>query len=163
MAYTAGVWSGPYPLTLGNFAPPGAPIATAADVHGFLNVLTVGNDGALATKWDCTPLWCGTSALTGTGFAPPGAAVSAVNFNNQSLNVFVVDANGALDVLTNPGLGWQGPNAIAANIAQPGAAMDVSVESSTQLDVFALSASADSGIVESINTGSGWSAPVALP
>ena len=163
MAYSAGIWSGPYPLTLGNFAPPGAPVATAVDVHGFLNVLTVGNDGALSTKWDCTSLWCGTTALTSTGFAPPGAVVSAVNFNNKSLNVFVVDAKGTLDVLTNPGTGWQGPSAIAANIGQPGAATDVSVESSTQLDVFALSSSAASGVVESTNTGGGWSSPVELP
>jgi hypothetical protein len=163
MAFGGGVWSGPWLLTLGNFAPPGGSVATAVDVHGFLNVFTIANDGALYTKWDCTSLWCGATALTRTGFAPPGGNVSAINFNNQSINAFLVDGTGALDVLSNGGLGWQGPTVIAANIAQPGAAVGAGIQSPTQLDLFAVANASPSGLVESINTGAGWSAPVALP
>ncbi|HLK36078.1 MAG TPA: hypothetical protein VKU41_04950, partial [Polyangiaceae bacterium] len=162
MAYTSGIWSGPYVLSATNFAPAGGAVATATDVHGYLNAFTVANDGALYTKWDCTALWCGPTSLTATAFAPPGGHVSAINFNNASMNAFLVDNTGSVNTLVNAGLGWAGPSVVAANLAQPGAPTQPVAESTTQLDVFALATGVASGMVESINTGSGWSAPVTL-
>jgi hypothetical protein len=162
MAFYAGAWSGPWSLTLGNFAPPGAPVATANDVHGYLNAFTVGNDGALYTKWDCTSAWCGPTALTATGFAPKGANLSSVNFNNQSLNVFLIDNTGTIDVLSNAGISWTTPSAIgSSNFAQPGAPTTTAIESN-QLDVFAVAAATQAGVVESVSTGGAWSSPVQL-
>ena len=163
MWYLGGVWGGPYVLTATNFAPPGAPVATATDVHGYLNILTIGNDGALYTDWDVTPAWSGATALTATGFAPPGGHVSAINFKSLSMNVFLVDNAGTIDALSNVGVGWVGPTAVGANLAQPGAAVGASIEGTNQLDLFAAAVATASGLVESTNTGSGWSAPVALP
>jgi hypothetical protein len=134
MAFNGTNWSGPTYLTLGSFAPPGGGVATAFDVHGFLNVLTVGNDGNLYTKWDSTNLWSGPTALTGG--AVPGGGVSAVNLNNSSLNVFYVDTAGNLNVMANGGSSWAGPSTAASNIAAPGAPSAMASESSSQEDVF---------------------------
>ena len=46
----------------------------------------VGNNGAVYTKWDATPLWAGPTALTAAGAAPVAGHLSAANFNNRSLN-----------------------------------------------------------------------------
>jgi hypothetical protein len=165
MAYNSGAWTGPWILTGTDFAPPGAPLATANDVYGYLNVFAVANDGALYTTWECTPpyYWCGTTPLTATGFAPPAGNVAAANFSNQSMNAFLVDNAGTLQVLSDPGPAWSAPTAIATKLADPGSVVSAALESASQLDVFAGSLNAASGIVESVNTGAGWSVPAALP
>ncbi|MGH7439961.1 MAG: ricin-type beta-trefoil lectin domain protein [Polyangiaceae bacterium] len=158
MAFNLGVWSGPYSLTASNFAPPGAPVAAALDVHGFMNVFTVGNDGAVYTKWDATPLWSGPTALTATGFARPGSELSAAT--GSALNAFVVDATGTIDVLSNAGLSWQGPTAISdVGVAMPGASTSAAIQGG-QLHLLAVTLA---GVVESVNGGSGWSLPVSVP
>ena len=163
MAFNYGFWSGPYTLTVTNFAPAGTPVAAALDVHGYMNVMLIGNDGALYTKWDATPLWSGPTALTATGFAPPGGSVSAINSNNQSLNAFVIDNSGTIDGLSNAGSSWQGPTAIGVRLAAPGAATGVAVEGTNELHLFAVATGTGSGVVESVNSGGGWSAPVVMP
>jgi microsomal dipeptidase-like Zn-dependent dipeptidase len=163
MAFNLGVWSGPYVLSVTGFAPPGAPVAAAKDVHGYLNAFVIGNDGALYTKWDATPLWSGPTAITATGFAPPNGRISAVQFSSSSspaLDVFVVDDTGALDMLTNAGTSWQGPTALTApGAARPGAATSAAVQGS-QLDLIAVTVA---GTEEWTSSGTGWSAPVAVP
>jgi hypothetical protein len=144
-----------------NFAPPGGQVATATDVHGYLNVFTVAKDGALYTKWDCTSLWCGPTALTATGFAPTGANVSAINISNLALDVFLVDNTGTIDGFANTGAAWQGPTAIAANFAQPGAVTVPAIEGS-QLDLFSAAPGVPSGVIESVYTNA-WSAPAVMP
>jgi hypothetical protein len=160
MAFNLGLWTGPFVLTVPAFAPAGAPVAAAMDVHGFLNAFVVGNDGALYTKWDATPLWSGPTAITATGFAQPGSGVSAINFANTSLYAFVVDGTGTIDVLSNGGLSWVGPTAISGSgEAQPGASTWPAIQGN-QLDLLAIT---NSGIAESTQTGTGWSAFVAIP
>jgi hypothetical protein len=160
MAFNSGAWSGPYSLTAANFTPPGAPVAAALDVHGYMNVFTIGSDGALYTKWDATPLWSGPTALTAAGFAQPGGQVSAATVSGSSLNAFVVDNSGTVDVLSNGGLSWQGPTAISgAGVALPGAGTSAALVGS-QLHLLAVTLA---GIVESVNTGGVWSTPVSIP
>lgn len=161
MAFNGTIWSGPYVLSSINFAPPGAPEAGALDVHGYFNIMTVGNDGKLYTTWDVTPLWSGETALTSASFAPPNAVLSVINANN-ALNVFVVDNTGTVQTLSNAGVSWSGPTAIGANSATPGDEVEVAIEGS-QLDVATISGTAPSGVLESSNSGSGWSTPVPLP
>lgn len=137
MANTLGLWSGPVVLSAANFAPPGAPIAAAGDIHGFLNAFTVGNDGALYTKWDATPLWSGPTALTATAFAQPGSNLAAVRFkNSQWLNVVLVDNTGTIEMLTNPGLAWQGPTAMGrAGMFNAGASVAEALQGTNQVHV----------------------------
>ena len=156
MAFTGVSWVGPLVLTVTNFAPPGAPVAAALDVHGYMNVFTIANDGGLYTKWDLTNLWSGPTLIPPAGTFPVGARLSAVNFNNTSLDVFAVDNTGAIDMFANAGLGWVGPTALApAGSASPGAPTGASLQGTNQLDLFAVGVG---GIVESVNTGTGWSA-----
>jgi hypothetical protein len=164
MAYSNLTWSGPHILTATNFAPPGAPVAGALDVHGYFNIMTIGNDGKLYTDWDVTPQWSGATALTGANFAPPGASLAAINAGNAALEAFLVNSSGTINWMYNTGASWTSPAAIGrTGLAQPGAAIGAAIENGNQVDVFAVSATANSGVVESVNSGSGWSTPVALP
>lgn len=95
-------------------------MTAALEVRGFMNVMAVGNDGALYRKWDAMPLWSGPTALTATGYAPPDGNLSAANFHT-ALDTFLVVNNGGLDLLTNTGFGWAAATVIAATLAEPGA------------------------------------------
>ena len=160
MAFNGVTWSGPISLSVNSFAPPGAPVAAALDIHGFMNVFTIGTTGGLYTKWDQTALWAGPTLIGTTGTFPPGANLSAVNYN-AALDVFAVDSTGAIDWFTNNGGSWGGPTALApAGSATPGAATSEALQGTTQLNLFAVGVG---GLLESVNTGSGWSALTPQP
>jgi hypothetical protein len=163
MAFNGTTWSGPFVLSSTNFAPPGAPLAGALDVHGYFNIMTIGNDGKLYTDWDVTPLWSGVTALTSASFAPLGGRLAAINYNNTSINAFLVDNTGTIQTLSNAGVGWNGPTAIGTSLARPGTQVSVVLENVTQLDVFAVAAIANSGVIESVKSGTSWSTPANLP
>ena len=163
MAFNGTGWTGPHVLTATNFAPPGAPLAGALDVHGYYNIMTIGNDGKLYTDWDVTAQWSGATALTGA-VAPPGGGLAAINAANVALEAYFVDNTGTINWLSNTGVSWTAPAAIgAAGVAEPGGGVSVAIENGNQVDLFAVSATSTSGALESTNNGSGWSALVALP
>ena len=105
------------------------------------------------------PLWSGPTALTATGIAPPGSNVSAINVNNTSLDAFIVDQTGTINALSNTGLSWVGPSPISsAQVAIPGASTSPLLNGS-QVELFTVAVGT---LLESVNSGGTWLAPVPL-
>jgi hypothetical protein len=122
-------WNGPAPLHDVAVAPAGAElIAVHQPPNDQLDVLVVGNDGAVTALWEVDEhTWSVPLPLTAARFAPPGGCLAAAQQPaNDQLDVFVVGNDGALQVLWVQGEGnWQGPVALGpAGLAAPGAFLD---------------------------------------
>jgi hypothetical protein len=127
-----GTWSSVVPISPPHLFPPGAPVASALQWSGQLDVFATGLDGAIQVFASSVQAVGSTKnawpqfGVTETGFAPAGAHVALAQQSSgcmSQLDLFVVDANGALQVLT-PGptqTGWKLEPAIATGVAPAGA------------------------------------------
>jgi hypothetical protein len=132
-------WNGPIAISPPNVAPPGGNLVAIAQGANQLDVLFIGNNGALHVSWVVGfGNWEGPVGIT-PPIAPPGGGVCASRqtLTNDQLDVFFVANNGALHVSWVIGGGnWQGPVGITPlAIAPPGAGLIAAFQGSNQLDV----------------------------
>ena len=136
-------WRGPTPISLPNFAPPGAGITSVFyPMDNRLEVFTVGNDGDVKVIWKKNNLpWDNPPvAISRPNFAPPGANITSTYYpmDNQ-LEVFTVGNDGRVYVMWKQNnLGWRGPTPISLpNFAPPGAGItSVFYPMDNRLEVF---------------------------
>ncbi len=137
-----GAWSfAPGGITATNLAPPGAPVAAAAQGANQLDVFTVGHDGAVHVAWVVGGgAWATMpGGITPAGQSVPGGAVAAAAQNANQLDVFTIGRDGAIHVAWVVGGGaWaNGRGGITpAGVAPPTASVAAALQGANQLDAF---------------------------
>jgi predicted Fe-Mo cluster-binding NifX family protein len=161
------IWQGPVGISPAGLAPPGASLATAHQVNNHqLDVLFIGNDGALYVLWVIDGgIWQGPVRISPPGIAPGGAGIATAHqVDEHQLDVFFIGEDGALHVswVVDGGI-WQGPVGISPpGIAPKGANVAAAHQTDNhQLDVFFVGN--DGALYVSwVIDGSVWQGPVAI-
>lgn len=133
------VWRGPLRVSPEGVAPPGAGVIAPKQTPDQLDVLFVGEDGALQVCWVIgAGNWAGPVGISPQGIAPPGAKVTMAMQSREQLDVFFIGNDGKLYVSWVVGpANWDGPVGISPpDVAPPGAGLVASMQTVSQLDVF---------------------------
>jgi hypothetical protein len=128
-AVGGGAWNGPFAITHGGIAPPGAPVVASPQwgVANQTDVFFFDNAGGLNVLWvHGGGAWNGPVRISPEGIAPPGAVVVASpQWGLNQTDVFFVDHAGAVCVMWAVGGGiWNGPHRISSpGFAPPGSSV----------------------------------------
>jgi predicted Fe-Mo cluster-binding NifX family protein len=161
------IWQGPAAISPAGVAPPGGALVAAHQVNDHqLDVLFIGNDGALYVSWVIDKgIWQGPVRISPPNIAPKGAGIAAAHqVDDHQLDVFFVGNDGALHVswVIDGGV-WQGPVAVTpAGVAPKGANVVAAHQiDNHQLDVFFIGN--DGALYVSwVIDGGTWQGPVAI-
>lgn len=162
-----GPWEIPAAFTKPKTAPAGSPlVAVRQPPNDQLDVLVIGNDGALVLFWELdNGHWQGPIVVAPAAFAPPGGHIAATRQPpNDQLDVFAVGNDGALAMCWEVNNGpWKGPAAISKpNFAPPGAPVAAAVQlPNDQVDVFVVGNDGRLYVTWEVNNGP-WQGPVAI-
>ena len=160
-------WQGPVGISPAGLAPPGGCLAAAYQMNNHqLDVLCIGNDGALYVSWVIDrSAWQGPVGISPPGIAPKGAGIATAHqVDDHQLDVFFIGNDGALYVswVIDGGI-WQGPVRISPpGIAPKGANVAAAHQvDNHQLDVFFIGN--DGGLYVSwVIDGGIWQGPVRI-
>ncbi len=153
-------WGAARAITASGIAPAGAHLA-AVQQGSSVDLFFVDSKGVVEELSLTGTTWAGPIALSDAGFAPAGAPIAHGAYSATQLDIAVVDTGGAVQAIHFGGAlpGWSAPKALtSAAWTSPGASLEMQMQGTSQLDLFAVDAQGRVAVFLS-DGDAGWANP----